>query len=120
LGVKPLQEPDHLKIPVGSHSTPISIFTKGGFLSLCIFFLFTVMIFLKALRSTWLLDRGHGSRQSRARLTTTLQIVVLTLFWLTTKDIDAPAYGCFMAFFSIGLFAGFVDNIEEISSKMNR
>jgi hypothetical protein len=101
LGIKPREEISH--IAVGSHSTFVSAFTKGGILGLAL--VFSYLVILPALR--WLrLFMASGGLDDRTRLQlralVTLQVTVWA--WLTFEDIDAPATAAILIFIYFAVF----------------
>lgn len=101
LGVKPDWGED---IPLGSHSTIISSFTKGGTIGL----LAVVMaILVLPIRDLWkakeALQRTDESASAR-RLVRVLFIIQFTVvFWVLLEDLDAPPLASYLIFVHLGL-----------------
>lgn len=93
LGIKP-REP-LLDVPVGSHSSLVSTFTKSGFVGLIPLLMFMGVVLVGALR---LLIVPEEARV-RVPLATSM---LCTLAWMITQDFDAPIYGTMLAFMLIG------------------
>lgn len=98
LGIKPREEISH--IAVGSHSTFISAFTKGGVLGLSL--VAAYLLVLPAIR--WLGLAAAAKRlpvaaRTQLRLLLTLQITLWA--WLVFEDIDAPAIASTLIFLFI-------------------
>jgi hypothetical protein len=101
LGFKPREEDNH--IAVGSHSTLVSSFTKGGTLatSLVVAYLFVIPAF------RWITVFGVAGpddalqrrrSQSERRVLFNLQVAIWV--WLCFEDIDAPATAATLIFFA--------------------
>jgi hypothetical protein len=99
LGVKPREVGNH--IAIGSHSTAVSSFTKGGTLGFLIVFIFLVLIPL--FRWMILLCLGNGSERyrledCRPNLRILLNVQIAIWVWLCFEDIDAPATAATLIF----------------------
>ncbi|WP_189545701.1 O-antigen ligase family protein [Mesorhizobium sp. M2E.F.Ca.ET.209.01.1.1] len=98
LGIKPREEISH--IALGSHSTFISAFTKGGVLGLSL--VAAYLLVLPIIR--WLGLAAAATRlpvvaRTQLRLLLTLQITLWA--WLVFEDIDAPAIASILIFLFI-------------------
>jgi hypothetical protein len=102
LGVKPREEGNH--IAVGSHSTFVSSFTKGGALALSLVVAYLVLIpGLRWLNAAASLAVRPARRRAELRVLFTLQVALWV--WICFEDIDAPASAAmliFMAFAFMG------------------
>jgi hypothetical protein len=99
LGVKPREEGNH--IAIGSHSTAVSSFTKGGTLGFVLVFAYLVLIPLYRWMS--LIVRGRLDEldlyrhwQAEWRILLNLQIAIWV--WLCFEDIDAPGTAATLIF----------------------
>ena len=104
LGIKPREEGNH--IPIGSHSTVVSSFTKGGTLAFSL--VFTYLVLMPTFR--WLAVSGAvrkagddpvAARRSPAELRTLLNLQIALWVWLCFEDIDAPATAATLIFLSL-------------------
>lgn len=105
LGIKPLHEAMP-GIPIGSHSSFVSIFTKGGLLALGIFVSWYLYI-LWRIGSSQLALYGGAEVQgcgSNFELVTLSRIILIHVVWWITEDLDAPAYQAALGGLVIGLF----------------
>lgn len=101
LGMKPREEISH--IAVGSHSTFVSTFTKGGLLGLTIVTVYLVI--LPGFRWLRLFMAGGAMGEAdreQLRLLLTLQVTVLA--WLAFEDLDAPATAAMLIFIFFAVF----------------
>jgi len=104
LGVKPREEGNH--IAVGSHSTIVSSFTKGGTIGLSLVFAYLVFIplyrwtllIVRECRDKWNVDRHW---QVEWRILLNLQIAIWV--WLCFEDIDAPGTAATLIFIAFSL-----------------
>ena len=95
LGIKPREEGNH--IAVGSHSTFVSAFTKGGIVGLS----FAVAYLVLMPGARWFgaaASPVHSVRASRAELRVLLNLQVAVWVWLSFEDIDAPATAAMLIF----------------------
>lgn len=98
LGIKPREEGNH--IAVGSHSTFVSFFTKGGVFVLSLI----VVYFVLAPALRWFtIASGLAAipGKSRAELRILFNLHVAIWVWLCFEDIDAPASAAMLIFFSL-------------------
>jgi hypothetical protein len=107
LGVKPRDDAIS-EIPIGSHSTWISMFTKGGLIALAALSAVYLALLGKVAASQFTLLLGPtGSNPARAaELVYLSRCVLVVLVWWLTEDFDAAAYQAVMAGLSFGLFWG--------------
>jgi len=113
LGNKPMLE--GLKYPIGSHSTIISMFTKGGFLAVFCFVLFIAI----AIRP-WLFvfSRGFGcfGENSSSELWSTKVLFIffiMTLGYMATTDIDAAPLSSAISLFGLGLTKSWIWHLRN-------
>jgi ABC-type multidrug transport system fused ATPase/permease subunit len=97
LGFKPREEGNH--IAVGSHSTFVSSFTKGGTLGASL--VIAYLVFVPAFR--WIgacgaAEPGDPSRGLRSERRLLLNLQVAIWVWLCFEDIDAPATAATLIF----------------------
>ena len=102
LGVKPREEGNH--IAIGSHSTAVSSFTKGGALGFSLVFIYLVLFPLFRWVPLIVLGRRNEwdyPRHWRSELRILLNLQIAIWVWLCFEDIDAPGTAAtliFMAF----------------------
>jgi hypothetical protein len=100
LGIKPREEGNH--IAVGSHSTFVSSFTKGGALGLG--FVVAFLVIVPAFR--WLAVAGGmaGSRGwTRSEMRVLFNLQAALWVWICFEDIDAPATASMLIFLSFAV-----------------
>jgi hypothetical protein len=101
LGIKPREEGNH--IPVGSHSTLVSSFTKGGTLSFSLVLIYLLLIpAFRWLRAA-MVSEPHALRTPRSGLRILLNLQIAIWVWLCFEDIDAPATAAALIFISLAL-----------------
>jgi hypothetical protein len=101
LGIKPREEARH--IAVGSHSTFVSSFTKGGALGLSLALGYLVL--LPAFR--WfptIVSVGQPQRTPRPEMRILFNLQVAIWAWLCFEDIDAPATAAMHIFLAFAFF----------------
>jgi hypothetical protein len=101
LGIKPL-DGSITHIPIGSHSTFVSMFTKGGLLSLSAFVVAAIVLAWPTLKSMIFGFGVLGESSAREIAISKLlaRAVLVGLAWSVMADIDAPVLGC-LTFFGI-------------------
>jgi hypothetical protein len=116
LGVKP-RDDSILTIPIGSHSSFVSTFTKGGLVGLGAMIAIYVVLLWRIVRSQLLLLRAASQgRDPRAlELAYLSRCVLVLLTWWVTEDFDAPAHGAALAGLAIGLFWGLVERRPAVA-----
>ena len=116
LGVKP-RDDSILTIPIGSHSSFVSSFTKGGLIGLGAMIAIYVVLLWRIVRSQLLLLRAASQgRDLRAlELAYLSRCVLVLLTWWVTEDFDAPAHGAALAGLAIGLFWGLVERRPAVA-----
>ena len=103
LGIKPREEGRH--IAVGSHSTFVSSFTKGGALGLSLVFAYLVIIpAARWIASATSVTGLHRQSKAELRILFTLQVTIWT--WICFEDIDAPATAAMLIFTAFAFFEG--------------
>ena len=97
-----------LDIPIGSHSSWTSLFTRGGFIALSVWFVLNAGLIAKVVRSQWLLYVQDPSvaPSRQLELVNLSRCIVVVMFWWLTEDFDFPAHHVVIAGLSIGLFWG--------------
>lgn len=106
LGIKP-RDDTVLLIPIGSHSSPISIFTKGGLVALLVLAsIYAVLLYgiVRAQLVAWLAPIGSLSRRARFELLQLSRAVLVILVWWLTEDFDVPLHEAGLAGLAFGLF----------------
>jgi len=109
VGIKAREE-SAFSIPIGSHSTYISLLYKSGILGVALFIVFQAKLFMnwfslredaRVRRIYFLFWRGFG-------------YVFLGMgLWMITEDIDAPQLLAFLYFSLVGLFEGFRKELKR-------
>ncbi len=100
MGIKPREEISH--IAVGSHSTFVSAFTKGGALGLALTFAYLVI--LPGLHWIRMIAAPSGVRRrmrDQMRILLTMQTTLWA--WMTFEDLDAPATAAILIFMVFAL-----------------
>lgn len=108
LGIKPRE--DALSTPIGSHSTIVSAFTKGGLLALVPLLFFYVFVVIASFRLLFL-DHSAGSYRNAQALLGATALVILA--WMLVEDFDAPIYGSMMAFVVLGSAFGLLERLTK-------
>lgn len=105
IGVKP-EDSTKLQIPIGSHSSIVSMFTKGGLIALMFLAMIYVVVILRVLRTQLLLLSGATSQRSGARYeaATLCRCAFAILVWWVTEDLDGPVYQAALCGLALGLF----------------
>lgn len=102
VGIKAREET--FAIPIGSHSTYISLLYKSGLLGLGLFLWFQLRLFL----SWFHLRELSRTRRNYFLFWRVCGYVFLGMgLWMLTEDIDAPQMLAFVYFSIVGLFEGF-------------
>lgn len=97
VGVKPREE--WLKIPIGSHSTYLSLLLKTGFLGLFAFVAFQLHIF-----RTWFGLRRHNMEHKMKAIFISIGISLISASLIMfTQDLDAPQLVSFVYFLLVGV-----------------
>lgn len=100
LGVKPREADNH--IAVGSHSTFVSSFTKGGTLGLSLVVAYLVL--LPAYRWTGAIaSLGQRTAGEKAELRILFNLQIALWVWLCFEDIDAPATAAMLVFLAFAV-----------------
>jgi len=108
LGIKPREAGRH--IAVGSHSTFVSSFTKGGSLALGLAFAYLVVH--PALRWLTISAGQTGLRQgAKAELRILFRLQVTIWTWLAFEDIDAPATAAMLLFLAFAL----IESVSQLA-----
>lgn len=103
LGVKPLDPA--FGIPIGSHSSIVSAFTKGGVLGLsALAFVYTVVATLLIRGQTRLL-RDQIPAKERLELVALSRAAFAILIWWLSEDLDAPIQQAALAGIVFGILA---------------
>lgn len=105
LGIKPF-DPFNPGIPIGSHSSVISMFTKGGLVGLAFFLLLFVSLVIRMVVTNLVLfaARDRIDFATRCELVLLCRVIFVWLVWTLTEDFDAPMYPALIAGLSVGLF----------------
>jgi hypothetical protein len=116
LGVKP-RDDSILTIPIGSHSSFVSTFTKGGLVGLGAMIAIYVVLLWRIVRSQLLLlgAASQGRDPCALELAYLSRCVLVLLTWWVTEDFDAPAHGAALAGLAIGLFWGLVERRPAVA-----
>jgi O-antigen ligase len=110
LGVKP-RDDSILSIPIGSHSSFISSFTKGGLVGLATMVTIYGVLLWQVIRSQLVLFGAASERNEprRFEIIYLSRCVLVVLTWWVTEDFDAPAHAAALAGLAIGLFWGLLE-----------
>ncbi|AMB44404.1 hypothetical protein Y590_05805 [Methylobacterium sp. AMS5] len=114
LGIKP-RDPSLLEIPIGSHSSFISMFTKGGFVALSLFTAFYGIIIARMIgvqQRLLLSGPGDPIQGRRVALIYLSRAVFVILVWWTTEDFDAPAQAVLVTAICLGTFWGLSESTQ--------
>lgn len=95
-------------LPLGSHSTYVSVLFKTGIFGLLAFLGFQIHLFVKWYR---LRAKVWGERDQFFWWQAFGWVFISVNFWMMTGDIDAPQYLAFIYFSLIGFFEGFYRRI---------
>lgn len=104
-------------IPLGSHSTYVSLLYKTGVLGLAFFLVFQIVLI-----SNWYRLKAFA-RNSREHLIVWRgfgMVFISMPLWMLTEDIDAPQVIAFLYFSCIGVFEGFRRVIQSCPSAENK
>lgn len=104
------------EIPIGSHSSWTSIFTRGGFIALAVWVAFNATLIVRVVRSQWRLYSQHPGidPSRRLELVNLSRVAVVVMFWWLTEDFDFPAHHVMIAGLSLGLFWGALETPEPV------
>ena len=105
LGIKPV-DVSLMEIPIGSHSTLSSMFTKGGAIGLLTVVTLMLTLLAGVVRgqaAVWAGDWRRLDGHVRYELVQLTRCVFVTLLWWITEDLDAPVYEAAMAGLCFGL-----------------
>lgn len=107
LGILP-KDASLLEIPIGSHSSWTSLFTRGGLIALAIWIAVNAILFAKIVRAQILIyrDRPRLAPDRRIELVNLGRCVLVLMLWWMTEDFDFPAHQVTVAGLSVGLFWG--------------
>lgn len=101
LGIKP-DSPAGLDIPIGSHSSFISIFVKYGLVGL--FFLITLLVIMPIINGYYLLKRNLLDSPQIYFFIRTIPIIIL---WILFQDIDAYVIACTLVFTCLAIYRSY-------------
>ncbi len=103
MGLKPREE-SSFAMPIGSHSTYLSLIFKTGILGVLAF-----AVFQASLLWRWCCLKNRAKLFPETRFFWQgLGIIFFGIgIWMMTQDIDAPQLVCFLYFSFVGLFEGF-------------
>ncbi len=121
LGIKP-RDDSFAAIPIGSHSSFISMLTRSGLIGLALWTVFSLLLIAQVICSQWLLygddPRIHPAR--RAELAYLSRCILVLLMWWTTEDFDAPVHQAAVAALCLGLFWNLLPKAIETASPARR
>ena len=102
LGLKP-RETFAFAVPIGSHSTYLSLLFKTGYVGTFVFVVFQVYLFWR-----WYRLKGEiiHSQEARAFWQGAGRVLFGMSMWMLTEDLDAPQLVCFLYFSVIGMLEG--------------
>lgn len=110
LGILP-KDTSLLEIPIGSHSSWSSLFTRGGLIALASWIAVNAMLFAKIVRAQAVvyLDLPGVDRGRRIELVNLGRCVLVLMLWWVTEDFDFPAHQVAVAGLSVGLLWGVLE-----------
>jgi O-antigen ligase len=101
MGAKPRE--NFLSIPVGSHSTYISVLYRVGIMGLLAFIAFQISCIF-----AWLRIRINLIGRDQHRLWSILGVALIAMsIWMIGEDIDAPQLVAFLYFILVGIIFAF-------------
>ncbi|MBU3759445.1 MAG: hypothetical protein FGM27_05880 [Candidatus Omnitrophica bacterium] len=108
VGIKAREE--GFAIPIGSHSTYVSLLYKTGALGLFLFTAFQARLIL-----SWIQLKEYArSRRNYFFFWRVCGYVFISMgFWMITEDIDAPQLLAFLYFSLVGMFEGFQKKLRD-------
>lgn len=115
LGIKPVN-PALAEIPIGSHSSFVSTFTRGGLIGLGLFVAFyvTMMLRLGIVQLAALARSAIVTVEARLELAYLARAIFVFLLWCVTEDLDAPLYSAMLAGLAIGIFWNMGERLRRI------
>jgi len=121
LGIKP-ENPSRPEVPVGSHSTVISCFTKGGAAALLVFAIFYSSLILQwglaIARFGMIVSNPSGEEWQMFKVL--FRAAIMFMLWIWTEDMDAAFNASFFSFFLLGVGLGYIQWMHGIATSKNR
>jgi len=117
LGVKP-GNPSAPEVPVGSHSTVISFFTKGGAAALLVFAIFYISLILQWCLAIARLGMivSNPSGEEWQMFKALFRAAIMFMLWIWTEDMDATFNASFFSFFLLGVGLGYIQWMHEMAT----
>lgn len=115
LGIKPV-DVSLAEIPIGSHSSLVSTFTRGGLIGLGLF----VAFYLSLAGRIVVVQFAAFARSARLTIEARLELVFLAraifviLIWYLTEDLDVPLYHTLLSGLIIGIFWNMGERLRRV------
>lgn len=115
LGIKPV-DPSLAAIPIGSHSSVVSTFTRGGLIGLGLFLAFYLALAIRMV----VVQLAAFARSARLTMETRLELAYLAraifviLVWYLTEDLDVPLYHTLISGLIIGIFWNMGERLRRV------
>lgn len=115
LGIKPV-DVSLAEIPIGSHSSVISTFTRGGLIGLALFLAFylTVAVRMIVVQVAAFTRSARLTIESRLELVFLARAIFIILIWYLTEDLDVPLYHTLLSGLIIGIFWNMGERLRRI------
>ena len=115
LGIKPV-DVSLAEIPIGSHSSVISTFTRGGLIGLALFLAFylTVAVRMMVVQVAAFTRSARLTIESRLELVFLARAIFIILIWYLTEDLDVPLYHTLLSGLIIGIFWNMGERLRRI------
>lgn len=116
LGIKPAN-PFEPAIPIGSHSSFVSTFTRGGLIGLGLFLMFYVSMLLRVVVVQFAaMARGAVLRpEIKLELAYLARIIFVFLSWIVTEDFDVPLYTAVLVGLAIGIYWNMGERLRRVA-----
>ncbi|MEO4001531.1 O-antigen ligase family protein [Mesorhizobium sp. CAU 1732] len=114
LGIKPQNE-YFPAIPIGSHSSVVSVFTRAGLIGLILFLAYyaTLLVRIAAIQLISLSRGTFLTMEARLEMAYLSRIVFVVLVWCLTEDLDAPIYHAMLSGLAIGIFWNMSERLRK-------
>jgi hypothetical protein len=115
LGIKPV-DPSLAEIPIGSHSSVVSTFTRAGLIGLGLFlaYYFTLAVRVIAVQLAALARAARLNIESRLELAYLGRAIFVVLVWYLTEDLDVPLYHTLLSGLIIGIFWNMSERLRHV------
>lgn len=115
LGIKPV-DVSLAEIPIGSHSSMVSTFTRGGLIGIGLFLAFYLTLTARMI----VVQVAAFARSTRITIESRLEIIFLAralfvvLVWYLTEDLDVPLYHTLLSGLIIGIFWNMGERLRRV------